>query len=238
MLEANLNIFDVVVISILLLSALLSFFRGFMREVLSLGTWAGASMLTLYAYPTVASYLGTKLNNSQVAYGVASIGTFLAALLILSIIGAILLKYLKPSNEVGMVDNTLGLIFGVLRGVLLVSIGFYIMSLFLLPEDYPPWVQDAATTPYVEEVATLIGEIAPGYIAEIAPKAGDPVLGEAIKSMTPDVDSDASSLDYHEEPIVEDTPKDSVSWPGMQDLRDTIANENTNAPTPQAPDAQ
>jgi membrane protein required for colicin V production len=237
MLEANLNIFDVIVMGVLLLSALLSFFRGFLREIFSLGTWAGASVITLYAYPSVASYLAHKLNNPLVANGFASMGTFLAALLCLSIFGTIILKYLKPGNEVGMVDNTLGLMFGAARGVLLVAIGFYIMSLFLLPEDYPPWVQEAATKPYVEEVATLIGNIAPAYIAEIAPKAGDPILGEAIKAMTPDVDAGDSALDYHGDTNTDDTGKDSVTWPGMEELRDTIANEN-NPDAQAAPDAQ
>ncbi len=234
MLEANLNIFDVTVMGVLMLSGLLSFFRGFLREIFSLGTWAGASVITLYAYPTVAAYLAQKLNNPLVANGFASMGTFLAALLCLSIFGAIILKYLKPGNEVGMVDNSLGLIFGLLRGVLLVAIGFYIMSLFLLPEDYPPWVKDAATKPYVEEVATLIGEIAPGYIAEIAPKPGDPALGEALEAITPEATDSGNALEYQES----QPSDDSVSWPGMQDLRDSIANEDASPTTPQAPNAQ
>ncbi len=51
MVQTSLNIFDLVVFGILGLSALLSFFRGFVREVLSLGAWVGASLITLYAFP-------------------------------------------------------------------------------------------------------------------------------------------------------------------------------------------
>lgn len=226
MLEANINIFDAAVIGIIVLSALLSFFRGFLREVFSLGTWAGASVITLYAYPTVAKMLADKLSNTQVANGLASIGTFLGALLILSIIGAVLLKYLKPSNEVGMVDNTLGLIFGVLRGALLVAVAFYIMSLFLKPEDYPAWVQEAKTKSYVEEIALLIGKIAPEYIAKMVPKPGDPALGEALDELVPEGDNNPNSINYEDS---------ETQWPAMDDLQNTLEQEQQNVNDPYEP---
>ena len=51
----NINLFDGAVFVILFLSAILSFFRGFIREVLSLGAWIGAAMITLFFAKDLAS---------------------------------------------------------------------------------------------------------------------------------------------------------------------------------------
>ena len=47
MIETSFNLFDTIVVVTIILSALLSFFRGFVREVLSLGAWVGASIITV-----------------------------------------------------------------------------------------------------------------------------------------------------------------------------------------------
>ena len=79
MVETSLNMFDLVVLVVVGLSALLSFFRGFIREVLSLGAWVGAALITLYAFPQVTEYIRPKVNSDLVASGLASMGTFIVA---------------------------------------------------------------------------------------------------------------------------------------------------------------
>lgn len=226
MLEAQLNIFDVIVIFVLGFSALVSFFRGFLREVFSLGAWLGAGIITLYTFPTVATFLGSQISNPMVANGFASMGTFAGSLIIISIFASIMLKYLKPGTEVGMVDNTLGLIFGVARGMLLVAIGFYVMSLFLRPSDYPDWVQHATTRPFVEKMAGLVAQITPNYLSEISPDPDDAALDTMLEDALGDAaqphednglpevlpNSDSNSV------IEEDAP----FWPSMDELKQTI----------------
>ena len=50
------------------LSALLSFFRGFAREIISLCSWIGASLVTLYTFPTVPAYLAAKSGANPLGY--------------------------------------------------------------------------------------------------------------------------------------------------------------------------
>ena len=122
MVEASLNIFDLGVIIVIGLSALLSFFRGFVREVLSLGAWLGAGIITLYSFPAVSKWLLPQVKSEMVASGLASMGVFICSLILLSILLGVLLKFLKPGSEVGFLDNFIGLFFGLARGVLVVSV--------------------------------------------------------------------------------------------------------------------
>ena len=240
MLEAQLNIFDVIVIFVLGFSALISFFRGFLREVFSLGAWLGAGIITLYAYPSVAELLGKQINNPLIANGFASMGTFIGSLIIISIFASLMLKYLKPSTEVGMVDNSLGLVFGVLRGMLLVAIGFYMMSLFIKPSDYPEWVAHAFTRPHVEKMASWVGHIAPNYLSELSPDPDEAPLADVIKSEDLDIETPNSPpvrLPEKPAPTLEpqsgSTPVENIEdapfWPTMDELQNTIESEGGNA---------
>lgn len=172
MVETSLNVFDLIVVAVVGLSAMLSFFRGLVREILSLGAWVGASIITLYAFPHVAEYLQPRVNNTMVASGLAAMGTFMGSLMIISVFNGLILKYVKTGADVGLLDNALGLAFGAARGILLVSVGYFILTVVLREEDYPDWITHSITKPYVEKSATWIATIAPAYLDEISPLQG------------------------------------------------------------------
>ncbi len=64
MIETHLNIFDAAVLGIMALSCLFAFYRGFVREVLSLGAWIGAGIITIYYFPQVAEKLQPHFQKS------------------------------------------------------------------------------------------------------------------------------------------------------------------------------
>jgi membrane protein required for colicin V production len=169
MVETSFNLFDLIVLAVVGLSALLSFFRGFIREILSLGAWIGAAIITLYAFPHAAEYVQPQVNSPVIASGLAAMGTFLCALIVISIINRVLLKYVKTGSDVGLFDNILGLAFGVARGVLLLSIAYFMMGLVLREDDYPEWVQTAKSRPYVEKSAKWLAQVAPNYLNDLTP---------------------------------------------------------------------
>lgn len=167
MLQATFNIFDAVVMGIIFLSAVLAFFRGFMKEILSLLAWLGAAIITLYAFPTVTEKIEPYVGNEKIAAGFATLGTYIIALLTISIFNSILLKYLK-TDEAGGFDKILGLAFGVLRGAFIVSLGFLLFMLVVPKEEnYPLWVKEAKTQPYASQGALLIAEMAPDYLKDM-----------------------------------------------------------------------
>lgn len=182
MVETSFNLFDLIVLAVVGLSALLSFFRGFIREVLSLGAWIGSSIITLYAFPHVAKWIEPQVSSTMVASGLAAIGTFVGSLVIISIVTGVLLKYVKTGSDVGLFDNILGLAFGVARGVLLIAIAYFIMGVVIREEDYPEWVKTAESKPYVEKAAKWVADVAPSYLDEISPlKEKDPNATEEKK---------------------------------------------------------
>lgn len=167
MLNAQLNIFDVSVIAIVGLSTLIAFFRGFVKEVLSLGAWIGAAFITIYTFPHVAVLLKPYMQNEGIASGAAALGTYITAIIILSIINSIIFKFIKEGSEVGMLDNMLGLAFGMLRGAFIVSLGFLLISLIFDKKHYPEWIKSAQTKEYVEKGAEMLSSIAPDYLNRI-----------------------------------------------------------------------
>lgn len=179
MVETSFNLFDMIVIATVSLSALLSFFRGFVREILSLGAWVIASLITLYSFLDVAAMIEPQVSNAVVASGLGAMGTFIASLMMMSIINALLMRILKKGKDVGPLDNALGLVFGVMRAMLLLSFGYFALSIVSAEDDMPPWIQEAHTRPLVARGAFMIAKLAPDYLQAITPATASdaPAIG-------------------------------------------------------------
>ncbi len=169
MIETSLNVFDVIVFTVVGLSALFSFYRGFVREFLSLFTWIGALVITLYAFKPVNEMLKEHIDNELAANLIASLGTYLSALIVLSILTSMIGKYIKPGKEVGVFDNVLGLAFGLLRGIFIVALGFLGLTFVFDEKGYPEYVKTSVTRPYVEDAAAMLAKIAPEYLEDMKP---------------------------------------------------------------------
>ena len=169
--------FDLIVIGVMALSMLLSFFRGLVREVLALISWVGASAFTVYAFPMVAEHIRPYTGSQTVATGIATVGTFVFALLVLSLINAAILRMVKTGSNVGMFDNILGLLFGALRGAFIVSLTYLLLTLVFAKDHYPNWLEKARTKPYAEAGADILRKAAPEDLGE------DSKLGEKLSDM-------------------------------------------------------
>jgi len=216
MIEASFNIFDLIVLATIGISALFSFFRGFVREFLSLGAWVGASIITLYAFPTVAGWLEphVKDGNALIVSGIAGVGTFMVALIIISMFTSLLMKLMKSGADIGLLDNALGLVFGVLRGLLLVAIG-YIMAEIVMPKDgFDDNIASAMTAPYVKKTADLLKDIAPDYLNDIdIPKQSESAedAGDTPKIDTTDDEGTGNQWDSMDklQRMIEEKAKDT-----------------------------
>lgn len=221
------NQFDLGVLGVLGISALLSFFRGFVRELLSLGSWLGAVIITLYAFQPASKYLEPHVGGTAVANGLASMGVFFLALLVLSLICGLLLKFLKSGNEVGVLDNLMGLLFGVARGVLVVAIGYFVTTIIIPEKELPDYVHKAKTKPFVARAAKWVGHITPDYLDTIAKKdihSKDDADEEGL-----DKDNGLKILNtkWREHNLGNTTTgEDEPTLPSMEDLQERIRKEN------------
>jgi membrane protein required for colicin V production len=222
MVEASLNIFDLGVIIVIGLSALLSFFRGFVREVLSLGAWLGAGIITLYSFPAVSKWLLPQVKSEMVASGLASMGVFICSLILLSILLGVLLKFLKPGSEVGFLDNFIGLLFGVARGVLVVSIAYFVMTIVINEKDLPEWLEGSLTRPYVAKSAAWVAAITPSYMDEIIAKDGGDGDGENAEA----VRNAKAQIQEKTEEAADRLEEEGKSMPSFEELQRRVREEN------------
>lgn len=168
MVEAHLNLFDAVVLGIMGFSCLFAFFRGLVREILSLAAWVGAGIVTIYYFPTVADKLAPHFRNATLSAGIATVALYFGSLAMFGLINMILIRSIKSGEAGGTLDNILGLGFGALRGALIVSLGFFLLTIAMPDKEYPKWVAQAATRPYVEKGAVMLAKAAPDYLREIS----------------------------------------------------------------------
>jgi membrane protein required for colicin V production len=223
MVETSMNIFDLGVLIIIGLSALLSFFRGFVREILSLGAWAGATIITLYTFPMASKVIEPHVKSDTIASGIASIGVFFIALILISIVTGLIIKFLKTGNEVGVLDNLVGLAFGVARGVLIVAIAYFVMTIVVVEKDYPAWVKESKSQPYVAKAAHWVAKLTPSYLDAITNKADTTKIEDAVDSA-----KHRNVLNHKDTSSKGDIDADipQSTLPSIEDLQQRIREEN------------
>ncbi len=145
----NIAILDGVVIAIVLISALLAMFRGFVREILSIAAWVAAALIAYFFYEDALPYVLDFVDNRAVATGLAAAGVFVVALIVVSLITMKISDYVMDS-PIGALDRLLGFLFGAARGVLLLIVAVILFN-YLVTENRPTWVTSAVTYPQLSE---------------------------------------------------------------------------------------
>ncbi len=132
---------DGAVAGVIGLSALLAWVRGFTREAMDILGWIAAAVVAYYLAPTVEPWLreipvlGKFLGEScELAVLAAFALTFAAALVLISLFSPLLSSAVLAVPGIGLLDRGLGLVFGVLRGAILVAIVFLIYDR-IMPAD-------------------------------------------------------------------------------------------------------
>ena len=136
------TLLDIILLLVMLVSGLLAMIRGFMREILSIGSWGVAALVTLYSYPRVLPLAKQYFASDSVAAAVSAGGIFLGTLLIVSIITARISDMVLDSR-VGALDRTLGFLFGLARGLVIVVVAFLFFAWLVPDRSQPEWVRSA-----------------------------------------------------------------------------------------------
>lgn len=135
------TIIDGVVAIIIVLSALLAYSRGFVREAMAIAGWIGATILAfifadqvqplIRQIPVVGDFIGDSCELSIIA---AFAAVFAVALVIFSIFTP-LFSSLVQRSALGGLDQGVGFLFGVFRGILLVAVAFFVYETVLTAQD-------------------------------------------------------------------------------------------------------
>jgi membrane protein required for colicin V production len=155
------NATDIAVIVILLISGLFALMRGFIKEVLGVAGWVGAAFATLYLFNSIAPWFRGFIAVPWLADGAAGVAIFLVSLVTLSAISHAIAQRVHQSTFSAL-DKSLGLVFGLLRGAVLVCLGYLALGwAFTTADQYPAWVREARTMPLIKQGARLIEQLIP-----------------------------------------------------------------------------
>ncbi|UDG79283.1 Colicin V production protein [Candidatus Ecksteinia adelgidicola] len=125
---------DYTIILMITCSALVSFIRGFIQEVLSLLTWIGSFFITSRAYLRFSMYL-TYFKDEIIRNSISIIILFVTTLIFGTISNCVINALIK-NTKLSSTDRILGICFGMLRGILIVSvILFFIDAYTSLPQS-------------------------------------------------------------------------------------------------------
>jgi membrane protein required for colicin V production len=157
--DSRMNVTDYLVIAAVIISAIVGAMRGFLREAVALVTWLFALFIAWHFADLIEPHLGGLLSGSYVKPWAARVIIVLLILLLGAAIGAMLNHFVRLSIFSGM-DRFLGMVFGVLRGVVL--LGVFVILGQLLRLDGERWWSRSLLVPYGESVANglraLVGE--------------------------------------------------------------------------------
>ncbi len=136
------TLLDIVLIVVMLTSGLLAMVRGFMREVLSITAWVLAAAATLYSYGKLIPYAKQYFNSDIVAAIAVIGGVFLVTLLVVTVL-TVRVSDMVLDSRVGALDRTLGFLFGLGRGLIIVVIAFQFFTWLVPDRSQPEWVKGA-----------------------------------------------------------------------------------------------
>ncbi|MCT6885488.1 MAG: CvpA family protein [Gilliamella apis] len=133
------NWVDFTIIGVIILSALISIIRGFVKEALSLISWVLAFFIASRFYMYITSYL-TYFDSDVIRIAVAIAILFISTLIVCAIVSYIIGQLVQKTG-LSSTDRVLGICFGVLRGILVVAAVLFFVDTFTPLSQSPSWVQ-------------------------------------------------------------------------------------------------
>ena len=138
------NWIDYAILGVILLSAIISLIRGFVKEAISLAIWFSAFFIASQFYADFATYL-TKFDDPMIRNGVAIAILFVTTLVIGGLINYLISQLVHFTGLTGT-DRALGLVFGALRGILIVSALLFSLDTFT-PLSSSTWWETSLLIP-------------------------------------------------------------------------------------------
>jgi len=151
---SSLTAFDIGVLVVIGLSTLLAFGKGFATVALSLGAWIGAFAAVIFGYTFVEPYGQDLISPPELANIITIVALFFVTLLILKQLANLIGGAIK-SGPIGFLDRSLGALFGLVRGIVIVSL-LYFGFVKIFPDKDVEWIEKSQTKPLVAWGAEML----------------------------------------------------------------------------------
>lgn len=191
---------DLVVVTTIIVSVLFALYRGLLRELLGITSWILSAVAALYSYQPVIKLLADKVNNVKVWGITSSVLIALIILVVMTLINARITHSLRKSSLSGL-DRILGIMFGVLRAVLLiVLVWLFARQMAWTPKQLEAMQQHNLSVKYIQVSADWAEKLLPDEVRRDIKRPSPP---KPQKTVTEYKDIDRESLDKMIESIVE-----------------------------------
>ena len=149
---------DIAILAIVMLSVAVSIFRGFVREALSLLVWLGALWVAVTYTNQVDASLAKLVVSPPIRLVVAFGLLFLAVLIVGNLIIRLISHIVHLSGLSGT-DRILGMVFGTVRGVLIVAVMVLVAGMTTIPQE--KWWKESTLVVHFKGVAHWLVEMLP-----------------------------------------------------------------------------
>ena len=175
------NYFDIAIVVIILITALIGFMRGLVWMGIFLATWTAAILLAIKFKDDIAQALPIKLSSEVAQTGLAALLIFLGVLIAGAIINYLLHKIVNAIG-LGTFDRILGTGLGIALGALAITLLTMLLSLTELPNQ-EMW-QKSKFIPKFQEAATWLQTLIPADLNDIV---NEKLEGTGLSTTTKDI---------------------------------------------------
>jgi len=154
---------DYLIIGIIVLSASISIVRGFIKEVLSLASWALAFWVALTFSPNLSTLLLDYIATPSIRLFSAFFALFLVTLILGALVNHVISTLVEKTGLTGT-DRALGVVFGLLRGAAIVVLLVLLAGATPMPHD--TWWQQSVLLEHFVQFAVLAKDLLPADIAD------------------------------------------------------------------------
>lgn len=187
------NAFDLAVVVIIGLAALIGLASGFIKGGLYLVSWVGAAFATLYGFPYARPYANDLIKTPWLADLAAGVAVFIAALIVLTLVSSLIGSWVRNSR-LNAVDRSLGMLAGIIASVVLLCGAYTLLGGIWPKDERPAWVNDARSIPLLEEGGQKLRALVPGQSASF----GEKILRDAQDKATKAMDAEKTLRNFLE----------------------------------------
>jgi membrane protein required for colicin V production len=153
--------FDIVILLVVAVSAILAFARGFVREALSMAAMFVAILAVLWGFPMLRMPMRDIIETGWVA-DVVTVGLiFVLVYVSVRVATGRIHEWIHDSEPLGILDRTAGLLFGVARGFVLMAVAALVVTSVAPPSMLPESLRKAKFYPAVMITADALKHLAP-----------------------------------------------------------------------------
>ena len=153
----NINVFDVIVATIILFNLISSLKKGFVLSLVSFLKWIIAFIIAKYSIPYVLPYISKIIENESTARTVSGVTVFLLSLFLIIVLGKAMGKSLKWAG-LGGIDKLFGFIFGGITGYFYCVIILSLSNYIYLYDKWPAYLKNGSSYNAIEYGRKLFDE--------------------------------------------------------------------------------